>query len=233
MRIIVQPQFDGRESMAAYRACASLRIPFAVGAAKCAEPGDAPIGSVEYCNDIMAALWIVQPKPDFYPAFLASWMHRTWDKLRVTGAEFLTCPMFVKSGDGYKVGESKVQPEGYRLPNGFNYVSEPVEFVQEWRYYVAGGKVVTSGWYDGTDDDEPAPELSIAWPAGFCGAVDFGRLSTGEIALVESHHGFACGWYGDDPELFILWQIECWQQLTAATQRDNTQPPGKPQRRES
>lgn len=222
MKVIIQPGFDGREMMAAYRACRSLGVPFVVGGSQFAEPGDVPIGSVEYCHDVLAALWSTIPKPDFYPGFLHNWMHRSWDRICVTGSEFLTCPMFVKSGDGYKVGESKVQPEGYRLPSGINYLSSPVQFVQEWRYYVASGQVVTSGWYDGVNDDEPAPELGIAWPAGFCGAVDFGRLSNGEIALVECHHGYACGWYGDDPELFVLWQIECWETLVESLSHGET-----------
>jgi hypothetical protein len=222
MRIILQPGFDGRESMAAFKACRSLGVPFVVGRPQFAEPGDVPIGSVEYCNDVLAALWSPIPKPDFYPGFLHNWMHRTWDRICVTGSEFLTCPMFVKSGEGYKVGESKVQPERYRLPRGINYLSSPVRFTQEWRYYVADGQVVTSGWYDGSDEDEPAPELGIAWPDGFCGAVDLGRLSTGEIALVECHHGYACGWYGDDAELFVLWQIECWETLVECLSHGET-----------
>lgn len=213
MRILVQPGFDGRETMAAFTGCRSLGVPFTVAGSWKSEPGDVAIGSVDYCENVMAALWMPRPKPDFYPGFLHGWMHRQWDRICVTGSEFLTCPMFVKSGNGYKVGVSAVQPEGYRLPRGIVYLASPVQFVQEWRYYVADGQVVTSGWYDGDNEDDPAPELGIAWPKSFCGAVDFGRLSTGEIALVESHHGYACGWYGDDPELFLLWQIECWQDM--------------------
>jgi hypothetical protein len=63
--------------------------------------------------------------------------------------------------------------------------SSVVKFTQEWRYYIANGKVLTTGWYDGDNEDEIAPELNVNYPSGYCGAVDFGRLETGEIALVR------------------------------------------------
>ncbi|MFM7012647.1 MAG: ATP-grasp domain-containing protein, partial [Betaproteobacteria bacterium] len=93
---------------------------------------------------------------------------------------------------------------------GLWWVSDVVRFENEWRYYVADGDVVAVGWYDGTDEDLPPPPLNVDWPSGFSGAVDFG-LVTGEMTLVEAHAPFACGWYGDDPELFVLWQTIAWE----------------------
>jgi hypothetical protein len=123
----------------------------------------------------------------------------------------------VKSADRYKDYPAKVLRTGDKWPmSGRFIVSEPVTFVQEWRYYVANGEVLASGWYDGNDENEPAPALPIAWPAGFSGAVDFGRLADGRIALVESHHPYACGWYGDDSEMWVLWLIEGWRSMLKA-----------------
>jgi hypothetical protein len=223
MRIILQPGFDGRESMAAYRACRSLGVPFVVVGSQFSEPGDVPIGSVEYCENVLGELGLSRPVPDFYPNWLADRLWRLITSFRVTRDDVtLQGSAFLKSADGYKVYPGKVYHDGHKIPRGRHLMSSLAQFVQEWRYYVAGGQVVASGWYDGSDDNEPAPGLSITWPAGFCGAVDFGSLSTGEIALVECHHGYACGWYGDDPELFILWQIECSETLVESLSHGET-----------
>lgn len=71
------------------------------------------------------------------------------------------------------------------------------------------------GWYSGVDEEDcpRAPELGIDFPIGFCGAVDFGILSTGELALVECHPPYACGWYGMDNQLYIDWLVSGWEYL--------------------
>jgi len=214
--ILIQPGYDGREATKAVQGCRTLGVDWRTGKADTAGPDSVPIGDVEFCERVMAHHGYARPVPDFYPGFLSGFMYRTWDRICVTGSEFLTCPMFVKSGDGYKVGVTGCQHANYRLPRGIVYLSEPVAFVQEWRYYVANGEVLATGWYDGNDDDEPAPVLPIDWPKTFCGAVDFGRLADGRIALVESHHPYACGWYGDDSEMWVLWLIDGWRSITCA-----------------
>jgi hypothetical protein len=101
-------------------------------------------------------------------------------------------------------------------------VSSPVKFTQEWRYYVYAGRIVTSGWYDGDNEEEPAPKLNIKWPVNFCGAVDFGRVD-GRIQLVESHEPFACGWYGESSDncKYTWWQYCSWQLLYNKTKEVN------------
>ena len=167
--------------------------------------GKTPVGSMDYCEG-----WLgYNPNPDFYPVFLHDWMHRRWGIL-TGGAKFIG-DWFVKSAERYKAFPAKIVEDSQEYPPGRLYLSEVVEFTQEWRYYVADGCVLETGWYDGDDELEPAPELNIDWPKGFCGAVDFGRLSTGQIALVESHHPYACGWYGEDSAAFVMWLVEGWR----------------------
>jgi hypothetical protein len=62
----------------------------------------------------------------------------------------------------------------------------------------------------------PAPTVDIDFPrSDWCGCIDFGVLDTGEIALVESQHPFACGWYGPviDFKIYIDWIIAGWKFL--------------------
>lgn len=220
-RLILQPGPSGREQIAARKAARSLGIEMVSGNA--IQPGDVPVGDVPFCSEIMRRQGIAVPKPDFYPEFLSEWMHRTFaiqDHTRM-GSDRVFFSWFVKAADEYKAYPARILNARDRWPvDGRFIMSEVVNFTQEWRYYLADGQLVTSGWYDGNNEDEPAPSLSIDWPKGFCGAVDFGRLDTGKIALVESHHPFACGerdagffggWYGDDAELFVLWLIEGWE----------------------
>ena len=170
-------------------------------------PDHIPIGSVEYCETIL-------PKKegmiDFYPNFLKNYLHRKIGLICI-GKEKITESLFLKQANKWKSDfESKVYHVEDFIPDGYYYWSKPIEFVQEWRYYFAGGILITTGWYDGVDEDEPAPVLDIIYPEDFNGAVDFGRLKDGKMALVECHDPFACGWYGDDHHEYTFWQYESW-----------------------
>ena len=215
--ILIQPNYSGREALKAIDGCRRLGVDWRWGVL--VRPDCVPIGDVEFCERVLLQQGYERPTPDFYPDFLRDWMHRGWtisERFRhyhdgPTGA------WFVKSADRYKDYPAKVLRTGDKWPvSGRFIVSEPVTFVQEWRYYVADGEVLASGWYDGNDENEPAPALPIAWPETFSGAVDFGRLADGRIALVESHHPYACGWYGDDSEMWVLWLIEGWRSMLKA-----------------
>lgn len=165
--------------------------------------GEIPIGTVEFCAPAFG-----EHRIDFYPRFLKDKLFRP---IMCTTVGQLYRPKFVKDALAWKSDyESKVQPCGYTLPSGCWWVSEPVNFVNEWRYYVVDNDVITTGWYMGDDEEQPAPELDILWPNGFSGAVDFGQLDTGEVALVECHAPFACGWYGEDHVDYLTWLILAW-----------------------
>ena len=171
-----------------------------------------PIGSVGWCES-----WLERrPVPDFYPDFLSEWMHRSWGRIEFGAKQSGGIRWFVKSAAGYKDFPAQIVERNSTYPsNGPLVFSEVVKFVQEWRYYIADGCELTTGWYDGQDENEPAPILEINWPKGFCGAVDFGRLDNGKIALVESHHPYAAGHYGDSHEAYLLWAMEGWKSVVS------------------
>lgn len=176
----------------------------------------APVGDLPFCEAVFG------PQPtikDFYPSFLVKYRFRHICLLKSTDHFTLRyAPYFVKDACHWK--SPRLTPGVMTLDELDWYkertadwalrISEPVNFTNEWRYYVANGKVVTAAWYAGPDEDLPAPELSIDWPTGFSGAVDFGRLDTGELALVEAHAPMACGWYGEDPKLYAEWLEVAW-----------------------
>lgn len=174
-----------------------------------ASDGTIPVGAVEYCEPLFGA-----HLRDFYPDFLKPWLCRgIWSYENDHEMKLgMVAPVFIKCATAWKAPvESRLWSAGEILPPGQWWMSDPVTFEQEWRYYVADGSLVTTGWYLGNDEDEPSPKLSVEWPEGFSGAVDFGRLTDGQIALVECHAPFACGWYGDDHTDYAFWQAVAWE----------------------
>ncbi len=174
--------------------------------------GQPIVGSVEFVEE-----YIGQRTPDYYPEFLETSFHRKiWQSRDLPNT---TC--FLKPADRHK----RFEAYQFHYPrrsggcgwccethNGPFWCSETVNFKEEWRYYVAKGKVLAAYWYLGEEKEIDAPELNINWPKDFCGAVDFGRLSNGEIALVENNLPYSCGWYGPHSEgkIYGEWLEKSW-----------------------
>jgi hypothetical protein len=169
-------------------------------------PNHIPIGSVEYCESIMETDDDIK---NFYPEFLSDFKGRNIELIDVSG-EILIENKFVKLARRWKADFKSQIVSSMKLTGGTYYVSDIVKFVQEWRYYVLNGEVITTGWYDGVDDNEPAPELKVKYPEHFCGAVDFGKTDLGEILLVESHAPYACGWYGENNYDYAYWMYNAY-----------------------
>jgi hypothetical protein len=153
-------------------------------------PADAiPVGSVEWTLAITG--WSVVP--DYYPEFLKPYLGRNvWKADRWP----IEKDVFVKPADKHKRFTGKVTVGGmHGRKKGPFWCSDKVVFLNEWRLYVADGKTLYIGWYDGLDSDS-LPNLDIVWPEGYCGAVDFGETLSGQLLLVEANEPFACGWYG-------------------------------------
>ena len=120
--------------------------------------------------------------------------------------------IFIKPSDKNKRFTGFVTNGGYKGKKKPPYwCSEVVYFVNEWRYYIANGKVLTAEWYSGDEIDTPdAPQIDANWPEDYCNAVDFGLTKEGKIVLVEANQPFACGWYGKQHDLYTKWIIEGW-----------------------
>ena len=177
----------------------------------CRCPDDlVPSGSVEWC------LKSLDPYvPDYYPEWLSAHLHRkVWrtDKWPLE-------KVFIKPSDKDKRFTGFVTSGTYRKKKkGPFWCSEIVQFENEWRYYIAEGRILCGEWYCGDDINMPAaPELDLDIPPGYCGAVDFGRLKTGELALVEANASFACGWYGKKDELYMKWLVDGWNYIRKST----------------
>jgi len=160
--------------------------------------GQTIAGSVEFIEKYLS------PKtPNYYPEFLAPFFKRKIRYIKnLREIEDEEC-FFAKPADKHKRFEAQMvsgydnyKDVLYSWQTGPYWISDIVFFREEWRYYVADGEVLAAYWYSGGEVEIDPPELNIDWPKDFCGAVDFGCLSTGDIALVENNLPYACGWYG-------------------------------------
>jgi len=162
-----------------------------------------PVGTVEFVQEFARQYNIHLPVFNTYPPCLHGLLRREVREMRlgdVRGDVFVKPQTDVKRFTGGMVCDI---PAG--LPADLSvWVSEPVDFVSEWRYYVLNGVVVGAGRYDDGDDDAPAPdEADItdavrAWssagaPAGY--SLDFGVTRQGNTALVEANDGWSLGFY--------------------------------------
>jgi hypothetical protein len=184
--------------------------------------GAMPVGSVEFVREAMRVAAIGEPAPMSYPEALNGLLLR--DVRLAPARDALGFEGFVKPAKtklftgfvnkpariGAELGEHIVeQMEALSKLDGEEpvWLGEPVDFVGEWRAYVSLGRILGVERYDpdGIDGVEPP---DVAWikkavamwmdsgsaPRAF--SLDVGRLSSGELALVEANDAWALGLYG-------------------------------------
>lgn len=191
------------------------------------EPNMIVAGSVPFIKHALRAYGKELPPEDSYPECLSHTLHRTvkkmnnlWDAklLLDKGEKWFIKPQVIKRFTGFVAD----QRNDFRF-NGASaqtpvWISEPVKFVSEWRFYVVNGLVISSQFADnGGDRTIPIDHhvvnqaihmyYHVSKNEGF--AIDFGVLSTGETALVEVNDGFSIGAYGN----IAYW--EYWDLVTA------------------
>lgn len=186
--------------------------------------GAMPVGSVEFVQAAMRVLQVDLPEWNCYPSELTMHLHRkVW---RSTAAEArmafsqLGHQVFVKpvgikrfTGFVYAGGDTAAADNENLLALGALaddeplWMSEPVSWLNEYRYYVAPGadgrqQIIGRGRYDqdGEDSASPPDEQVVAacvaaLPLPHPYALDMGVLSTGQTALVEVNDAWSIGLY--------------------------------------
>lgn len=204
------------------------------------DPSYIPVGSVEFVRAFMEVSGIKEPEINPYPITERKFLHRK-----------------VYSGKCPEEGIWFIKPKKLKLFNGFVYdaskpyldftayereqidvmlenvhqeywISEAVDFLSEWRYYIDRGQILGYARYDEEgEDDAPEPEidsvkeyvdlLELIYYKGLMNhpyVLDFGVLSTGETALVEYNAPWAIGLYGGalTPKQYLKFLIDGWEQ---------------------
>lgn len=210
--LLIQSDYYGRERTQAIRGATSLGVAVEIGHASDCREGWCPVGTVEFCEEVLG----YHPRPDYYPAWLRSITSRSIERIELAQPTSLGASRFVKRAERYKIGRTGVVHPSDILEVGEYYAAEVVRFVAEWRYYIAEGEVLSAWWYDGIGDELPAPAFPCEIPRGMCAAIDLGLTASG-IELVEAQHPYACGWYGEDAALWVLWLLSGWRWMLEAS----------------
>jgi hypothetical protein len=169
-----------------------------------------PVGSVEFVVAVMRARGIDVPPHISYPEELRSFHFLKRKLVEGVFSEVSDQNLFIKPRHEIKGFTGSIlrdlDPSLHISDDYPVWISDPVKFVSEWRYYILRGKIVGRGRYDDGDENAPMPDLDLVQdainacmtgtlPAG-C-AMDFGVLDTGATALIEVNDGWAIGYYKD------------------------------------
>lgn len=195
-----------------------------------------PVGTVEFVRSAMKASGITEPENISYPEgaqrFLGRQIRRT-KAGQVLGRYFVK-PLTTKAFTGFvfdtMADRGDYSPSDLESLDAFMatpadapvWISEPVKFLSEWRYYVQHGKIIGSARYDPTGaEDAPTPDLNVVMDCIRATglrhpiAVDFGVLNGGETALVEVNDAWSIGLYQKalSPIAYLNFLHARWQLL--------------------
>lgn len=204
--------------------------------------GAIPVGSVQFLRQAMKLAGATEPTNSSYPSGCEPYTRRnilrsTAERaLSMTGARFIKSEQtkvvtgFVLDSDSGSLGlndHDRVQFNRLcALPASAPvWVSEVVEWVSEFRYYVMDSQILGRGRYDQDDLDlvpEPDTEtvqrciVDVAIPHPY--ALDMGVLSSGQTALVEVNDAWAIGLYAGDmkPYVYVEFLANRWKSIWRA-----------------
>ena len=184
--------------------------------------GALPVGTVEFVKEAMQVVGIEHPEAASYHPTICGFLNRNIVDSQLGYVLDHNKPMFVKPmatkqftgfvwrGADFDYDETQEDPTGrlkaLTLPrNTPVWVSHPLEFLCEWRYYVLNGRVIGSARYDPDGlDSAPSPDEKVVFDAaasmstvfdGF--SLDVGVVKSGETLVVEANDGWALGYYNE------------------------------------
>jgi hypothetical protein len=218
--------------------------------------GALPVGSVEFVREAMRVAKVQEPPNMTYPQQLGAFLGRemrltTAKQARAEGAARFVKPCATKAFTGF-VHDPSVKREDLgaheheqcqallAMPDDAPvWIGPVVEFVAEWRAYMREGKVLGMARYDPDGPDgvaEPAKEWIESQALPWLGApgspvacaVDVGRLSNGDLVLVEANDAWALGLYGRamDPKAYLAMLASRWSQIMASPLLAREEEPG-------
>lgn len=215
--IYFQKGMIGREFMAMHLWCSLNNIPFRLISTEDIsnlDPNWLPIGNVVFIQH-----WLGEEVvPDYYPEWAKPILTRkVWLSADIPYKACFVKPNRYKHFTGYVKPKGTIHSVGNL--NGF-WCSDIVDFVNEWRLLIRDGEVLDKSWYLGEEEDKPCPSLCFDVPKGVYGALDIGELRSGETEIIEFHHPFSIGWYGDNINAYAEFLIEGWKFMSTKSALD-------------
>ncbi len=168
------------------------------------------IGSIQFITSVLQHIDKQCPVAIDYPDCLHQYLGRKlWTStINEIDADVEQWNVFVKPKGFTKKFTGRVirtlsdlRGTGDQLMNTLVWVSEPVEFIREWRVFVRYRNILDVRPYKGNwkanynaEIIESAVKDFVTAPAGY--AMDFGVTKDGRTLLVEVNDGFSIGSYG-------------------------------------
>lgn len=203
-----------------------------------------PIGSVEFVKKYASILGIENIIINPYPIQNREFLLRTvristlQELFSLTSSVFVK-PFNIKQFNGFVFDPNKPISEysehdmeqlnivlSLKLEE-FIWISNVVNFVSEYRYYIQNGEIIGYARYDELEEENvPEPNLQIIknyinllnclykWDnKPYC--LDFGVLDSGDTVMVECNEAWAIGLYGDalKPKEYLKFLISGWNYL--------------------
>ena len=182
-----------------------------------------PVGTVEYTEKYCQVANIVLPDNISYPQELRKYLHRIiWQDLfkNVLPTQFVKPIKTKVFTGGIKQHLTELVQEHDTV-----WVSEPIDFTCEFRYYVIDGAVAGHSQYDDSDD-AVVPDIDIVCSmiadyrsAPVAYAIDVG-VSHGRTVLIEVNDGWALGlypWGTMTNQRYVELITRRWKEITGAT----------------
>lgn len=193
------------------------------------------VGSVQSIQAALKQLNLAAPEPNYYPECLTPWLYRNIQAADANAVRWMIdqgSSLFVKSQawkqmTGMVCSSTSHHPELSMMPgDAMCWISEPVEWVSEYRVYVHQNEIVAIACYEGDEhftlDENVLVGATRAlqsnnWHDTY--AMDWGVMKkpSGELvtALVEMNDAWAIGAYdGIDYRQYYSFLNRRWQQLT-------------------
>jgi len=158
-----------------------------------------PVGSVEFTAEFARLNNLYLPANISYPKELLPFLNRkVWqDEFSNVKKEMFVKPVNTKVFTGAIKNVLVEQVNEKELV----WVSNPVEFTAEFRFYILDKKILGYSRYDDSEEDEIEPDEKIvesmiesftSQPNGY--AIDVGIMN-GETVLIEINDGWSLGYY--------------------------------------
>ena len=188
------------------------------------------VGLSGYIGDVWDALDVVgAPRPPSldYPDELVEFLGRNvWQSTLKHARQIIHRKLFIKP-------VKQKMFTGFVTTGNFNdqirlgpydedelcWLSDPVNFISEYRCFVLYGKVISVKWYKG--DWGKAPDSKVvegavkAWPdAPVAYTLDFGITDEGKTLLVEVNDAYSMGGYGIRPVFYAQMLEARWTEMT-------------------
>lgn len=192
-----------------------------------------PIGSVEFVREYMITHNIQEPIINPYPVtdwkFLKRNIHK---RIGLNGYtlydKFFVKPCKLKLFNGFVYDPDKINEfatEQLKILSSYPeeplWISNVVEFISEWRFYIQDNQILGYARYDERDEETSLPDINLIneyiqrLDLKHPYVLDFGILSTGETALVEYNDAWAIGLYYESlsPKQYLSFLVKRWETI--------------------